>query len=75
MINEMPLGAEHDYYAAEGINNMPSNRAFPGAAELLFVRGICREGVRDIDKRVFIYGNAGVIRQRLENNNFDWIPA
>lgn len=75
--HEMPLGAEHDYYAAEGLNNMPSNRAFQVPAELLFVRGY-REALRDIDvNEVFtIYGeHQGVDFGSASRNTLRLIPG
>ncbi|MCB1759959.1 MAG: general secretion pathway protein GspK [Gammaproteobacteria bacterium] len=56
--NQMPQGAERNYYERLGQYNMPSNKAFQVPAELLFVRGY-REAFSGVDvNAVFtVYGS------------------
>jgi general secretion pathway protein K len=56
--NQMPQGAERNYYERLGQYNMPSNNAFQVPAELLFVRGY-REAFSGVDvNAVFtVYGS------------------
>ncbi len=55
--NEMPMGAERDYYEGEGLPNRPANNFFQVPGEILFVRGFA-EVFRGIDvNQVFtVYG-------------------
>lgn len=55
--NEMPMGAERDYYEGEGLSNRPANGFFQVPAELLLVRGFA-EVFQDVDvNEVFtVYG-------------------
>ncbi len=75
--NEMPQGAEHNYYVEEGMNNMPANNFFQVPAELLFVRGY-KEAFNDIDVNgVFtVYGkHQGVDFGSASRNTLQLIPG
>jgi len=75
--NEMPRGAERDYYEGEGLPNRPANNFFQVPGEILFVRGFA--GVfKDIDvNEVFtVYGkHQGVDFSAASTDTLRLIPG